>query len=182
MKLRNPIIRTILAAGFIVYLYALTRLILLKWNAPDFPFLYGQLLKALENPNRVFGSGARIGNLTPFKEITNAMEHISLSNPHSLINLAGNVAVFVPFGMFVAILFNKKGASFRRVLISSFCLSLSLEVAQLVLYIGTFDVDDLILNTSGGVMGYAVVKLFTFKPRAVSSTNRRSRKRAQNQN
>ncbi|MEK4513442.1 MULTISPECIES: VanZ family protein [Paenibacillus] len=182
MKLRNPIIRTILAIGFIVYLYALMRMILLKWNAPDFPFLYGQLLKALENPNRVFGSGARVGNLVPFKEITNAMGDISLSNPHSLINLVGNIAIFIPFGMFISVLFHQNGATFRRVLILSFCLSLSLEVAQLVLYIGTFDVDDLILNTSGGVIGYGVVKLFTYKPRAVSSTNGRSRKKAQNQN
>lgn len=165
MKPMKPWMRVILTVGFVVYLYALMRLILLKWNPPNFPFLYGQLLQAFNNPERVFGSGARIGNLIPFKEITNAMGNISLSDPHSLINLVGNIAVFVPFGLFISILFHHKGATFRRVLISSVALSLSFEVAQLVLYIGTFDVDDLILNTSGGLIGYGVVRLFTYKSR-----------------
>lgn len=167
----KPILRVILATGFIVYLYALMRLILLKWNAPNLPFLYGQFLKALEDPQRVIGSGARIGNLIPFKEITRAMEHISLSNPHSLINLVGNVAVFIPFGMFIPFLFYPKGASFGRVLISSLALSLGLEVAQLVLYIGTFDVDDLILNTTGGLIGYGIVRVM------IRLAERQSRKR-----
>jgi glycopeptide antibiotics resistance protein len=160
MKPMKPVLRVVLTAGFVVYLYALMRLILLKWNPPNLPFLYGQLLQAFNKPERVFGSGARLGNLVPFKEILNAMKDISLSDPHSLINLVGNIAVFVPFGVFISILFHHKSASFRRVLISSLALSLSFEVAQLVLYIGTFDVDDLILNTTGGLIGYGVVRLF----------------------
>ena len=36
----------------------------------------------------------------------------------------------------------------------TFLLSLMIEITQLLTRVGSFDVDDLILNTSGGILGY----------------------------
>ncbi|MNP72422.1 VanZ like family protein [compost metagenome] len=65
----------------------------------------------------------------------------------------------MPFGGFLLILKGQK-ISYIGVLIRSFGFSLCLECMQLVLSMGTFDVDDLILNTTGGLLGYGVFKLF----------------------
>ncbi|MGI8386841.1 VanZ family protein [Robertmurraya sp. P23] len=45
------------------------------------------------------------------------------------------------------------------IIIATFCLSLTYEIVQLVFELGSFDVDDLILNTLGGVIGYFPIKL-----------------------
>jgi glycopeptide antibiotics resistance protein len=46
-----------------------------------------------------------------------------------------------------------------------FLVSLGFEVAQLVTGIGIFDIDDLILNVTGGIIGYILVWIFiTRKP------------------
>lgn len=66
--------------------------------------------------------------------------------------------VFVPFGMFLPRLFRRcKNVLFVTLL--SLELSLIVEVIQLVSRVGSFDVDDLLLNTIGGMLGYLIYKL-----------------------
>ncbi|MNN62345.1 VanZ like family protein [compost metagenome] len=43
----------------------------------------------------------------------------------------------------------------------AFVVSLSLECAQLLLAIGRFDVDDLLLNTGGALLGYFMYIVFS---------------------
>ena len=38
--------------------------------------------------------------------------------------------------------------------LAAFLLSLTIEITQLLTRVGSFDVDDLILNTAGGIAGY----------------------------
>ena len=75
-----------------------------------------------------------------------------------LINVAGNVAVFIPLGFALPVLFERI-KSFLQVLILSFSISLLAETLQLVLRVGCFDVDDLLLNTIGGCVGYLVYRI-----------------------
>jgi len=99
-------------------------------------------------------------NLVLFREIRRFLKyrHI-LGTTAVLINIAGNVAVFIPFGAALPALFERIH-SFWQVLILSFATSLAAETMQLVLRVGCFDVDDLLLNTIGGCLGYAVYWLF----------------------
>lgn len=93
-------------------------------------------------------------NLVLFREIRRFIQyrHI-LGTTAVLINVAGNVAVFVPLGFALPVLFERIH-SFGQVLILSFAISLLAETMQLVLRVGCFDVDDLLLNTVGGCIGY----------------------------
>lgn len=75
-----------------------------------------------------------------------------------ILNLLGNVAAFMPFGFFIPIL-RKKPAGALLVVCLSFDLSLLIEIMQLIFKVGTFDVDDLFLNTLGGLAGYLCLKL-----------------------
>ena len=75
-------------------------------------------------------------------------------------NVVGNVCVFMPYGMFLPMLFTKC-RKFLSVFLFTIELSLTVEIIQLVTKIGSFDVDDLLLNTIGGILGYFVYKILT---------------------
>ena len=93
-------------------------------------------------------------NLIPFKEIGRFIRYRkSLGMMAVTLNLAGNVLVFVPYGMFLPLLVHRL-RSFWQVVLFSFDFSLLVELLQLFLKVGSFDVDDLVLNTIGGAVGY----------------------------
>lgn len=76
-----------------------------------------------------------------------------------------NIAVFVPFGFFLAEFMastKRLGAWWRIVFVALFAfgLSLCIECLQLVLHVGFFEVIDLVLNTVGGVIGAWLSALF----------------------
>ncbi len=140
---------------FIIYVYALFKIILFKFGPIDISFLWQQLKQSLGNPTMI-GSRLQQGNLIPFHEISRTIHDVS---NHALFNLIGNIAIFMPFGIFLGLMARNKSISTIGVFIRSLGLSLCLESAQVIFAIGNFDVDDLILNASGGVMGFIVHKL-----------------------
>ena len=93
-------------------------------------------------------------NLVPLKEIKRFVQYReSLGFMAVFLNLAGNIIVFVPYGMFLPLLAHRC-RSFFHVVLLSFDFSLLVELIQLISKVGSFDVDDLILNTIGGAVGY----------------------------
>jgi glycopeptide antibiotics resistance protein len=71
------------------------------------------------------------------------------------LNLAGNVLAFVPFGLFLPLLVRSTRA-FTKTLVWGFSFSLLVEIIQLFGKVGSFDVDDILLNTAGAVCGYVL--------------------------
>ena len=67
----------------------------------------------------------------------------------------GNVIAFIPFGFMIPIVSLKNRVFFRTVGLT-FLLSLFIECIQLITRVGSFDVDDLILNTLGGIIGHII--------------------------
>lgn len=65
--------------------------------------------------------------------------------------LAANVILFMPFGLFSALLW--RGFGWKQALLTGVCITLFIESCQL--FIGrTFDIDDLMLNTLGVFCGF----------------------------
>ena len=91
-------------------------------------------------------------NITPFQEIERFWKYREQLGLLSYINLFGNVLIFVPFG-FMEPLTSKK-RSFWATLIDGCLVSLSVEIFQFITKVGRFDVDDLMLNTTGVALGY----------------------------
>ena len=74
------------------------------------------------------------------------------------LNLIGNCAMFIPTGIIVPILYpNCK--SFKKTVLTGFLISLVIEVIQLPFAVRCSDVDDLILNTAGCIIGYGIYAL-----------------------
>ncbi len=93
-------------------------------------------------------------NLVPFREIRRFLRYYkTLGFMAVFLNLAGNILVFVPYGLFLPLLAHRC-RRFWYVVLLSFDFSLLVEVIQLSSKVGSFDVDDLILNTVGGALGY----------------------------
>lgn len=93
-------------------------------------------------------------NLKPFQEIRRFWiyrERVGFAA--AFLNLGGNVIGFLPVGFFLPILNNRFRNGFL-VTVLGFCFSLTVECIQLVCKVGSFDVDDLILNTLGAFLGY----------------------------
>ncbi len=99
--------------------------------------------------------GSRRYNLTLFHEI-GRFYGLRRENPISFfINIFGNVLAFMPFGFFLPRLFEKCKSAFVT-MGYSFLFSLTVEFIQLIFKVGCFDIDDLFLNTIGGLLGFLV--------------------------
>ena len=70
-----------------------------------------------------------------------------------MTNIGGNVVGFMPYGFILPVITRRRRSGFL-IILSGFCISLTVEVIQLVTKVGSFDVDDIILNTLGVALGY----------------------------
>lgn len=95
-------------------------------------------------------------NLQPFKEIMRFLNNWDMVGTLAvLLNIGGNVLAFAPLGFCLPMLSDHR-IRFIRVTLLSAGLSLLIELIQLCSRVGSFDVDDIILNTMGGIVGYIV--------------------------
>ena len=78
-----------------------------------------------------------------------------------MLNIVGNIAAFVPFGASLPVI-NKKHKGFLSVFLIGVLFTASIETAQLIMRVGSFDVDDMILNTTGVVIGFVLCKIMKF--------------------
>ena len=78
---------------------------------------------------------------------------------HCVINLAGNVLLFVPIGYFLPRLWSSLRKFFPFLLTCVLAVTL-VELLQLVTLLGSLDVDDLILNLFGMIVGYLCFIIF----------------------
>ncbi len=86
-------------------------------------------------------------NLAPFSEILRYEFGTKMFN----YNVFGNIIIFIPFGYLIGAYVSPKKV--WPVLITTFVTSIAVEFVQL--HIGrSFDVDDIILNVIGGILGY----------------------------
>ncbi|HEY9059902.1 MAG TPA: VanZ family protein [Pseudobacteroides sp.] len=128
-----------LCGAFICYILFLIKLLLLSRVS----------LLELFNSHRTF---TRSINIIPFHSI---MEYISGGSANirklAFSNVVGNIEIFIPFGVYLSLLKKDKGVIAN--LLSIFLVSLFVEVIQALFGIGTADIDDIILNCLGGLIG-----------------------------
>ena len=106
-------------------------------------------------------------NLVPFREIRRYIQYRHLFGwEYFVVNIYGNILAFVPFGFFLPIV-SKSNRSFWTVTLYGFEFTLGIELVQLSFQVGTFDVDDIIMNTLGAILGYILFALFKKKLKKV---------------
>ena len=148
MKIQK-IVRICLWVAFVIYGFALLFILLLD-RIGRFPYdSFWEYVKYSVN-------------LIPFKTVWEYVQDYMARGSWVLTlairNIGGNFILFFPMGIFLPCLFPKT-QKFRITLLISFCTILCVELSQLLLRYGIFDVDDLILNLSGWWLGFAVLKI-----------------------
>ena len=112
-------------------------------------------------------------NLTQFREIKRFWRYREQLGIPALLNLVGNVLIFIPFGFFEAIASRRR--SFWGTVADGLFLSMLVEIFQLVTKVGRFDVDDLMLNTAGVVIGYLIFLVCNAMRRMYGAKRKRTR-------
>lgn len=86
-------------------------------------------------------------NLKPFTEITRYKFGTRLFN----INVFGNIIIFIPFGLFISSYLESKkvfSVLFISIITSTFVELVQLKIGR------SFDIDDILLNVVGSIIGY----------------------------
>ena len=124
-------IKWLMNVVFLVYLLMLLRMTVFRNGFVD---------------SDVFSNGSL--NLVPFSDLI----RIANNDMGVFIYLAlGNIVVFMPFGFFVA--WYEKNVGLAVVTLWGFFLSLGIELSQYVFGTGVTEIDDIILNTLGCLLG-----------------------------
>lgn len=141
----KKVVRPILWAVFGLYCFALIYILFLGRGAMTH-YSYTQYFR-------------RFTNFIPFKTI---IEYIQRYNDGfrnlSVMNLLGNLALFVPMGMALPCLFKKLNRIWK-VTLCVLVMVVMVEIVQGILRVGSIDIDDVIFNVSGAMIGYGIIKI-----------------------
>lgn len=97
-------------------------------------------------------------NLLPFYTIHNLLTYTEKYTWQEWYkNLAGNIVLFMPLGIYFP-LWNKRLWQAGRLALTVIGVIFVVETLQIVTTMGTFDVDDIILNTFGALLGLMLMK------------------------
>lgn len=115
-----------------------------------------------ERYGRTEGSDGYRYNLVLFQEIKRFLRYRhTIGFEGFVVNFFGNILAFAPFGFCLPVV-SPRDKKFYKVVIWSFLFSLTIETIQLLYKIGIFDVDDLLLNTIGGIIGYILYRMVRY--------------------
>lgn len=142
---------------FVIYVLFLIKIILFKYRGFISTFnmlIAGEL------------SGFHSYNIIPFRSISEFTK-LMFSGYFSrgFNNIIGNILVFAPFGYFLPLLY-QKCRKWKIVILLALFTSFLFEILQYFLYLGSADIDDIILNLSGVTLGFLFfqgIKRITYK-------------------
>lgn len=148
MNKRKRIETVFLYGVFIIYILFLIKLL----------FLSRVSLLNLFNSQRTLD---RSINLIPFYSIKEYIFSNSATlKRFALSNVVGNIVIFIPLGTYLSLFKNNKKVITNLLFI--FIVSLFVEIIQGLLGLGASDIDDIILNSLGGLVGILGYKLLLF--------------------
>lgn len=137
---------------FSIYILFLILFVVLKFDG-SFERIISLHNSIIENEK----DGLRNINLIPFRSMSPYLRDIT--EPYAFKNIAANIVIFIPLGFFIS---SKNPNNVFKALIICLGVILSIELIQLFFKIGFFDVDDIILNFIGSLLG-VFISLFVRK-------------------
>ena len=146
---RRKIMRSILWTVFGIYVCVVVGILFLGGRNDRFP--YQSVWEYIRNSV----------NLIPFKTIWDYAVDVAVKPwmlGIAIRNVLGNLVLFYPMGMCLPCLFPRIRTLKQTVLIS-LCTILSVEIIQIIFRRGIFDIDDLILNMAGWILGFLTLSI-----------------------
>ena len=137
---------------FYIYRVFVVHFIVLTSNA-DPPHALHTIQSNMERRSQ----GESFANLVPFRTIETYVSDLSFTV--AFMNVFGNIVPFIPMGFLLPMAFPAQ-RNIIKTMISCFLLILTVEILQLVLFLGSFDVDDIILNLLSCFIGYILFQVY----------------------
>lgn len=128
---------------FAAYIVLLILVVLLKFDG-SFEQIISFHHSMVENEQ----NGINNVNLVLFNSISPYLKNIW--EPYAFRNLIGNIAAFIPLGFFI---FSYSNHKIGKTIVICVSMILMMECTQLIFKIGFFDIDDIVLNTVGCLLG-----------------------------
>lgn len=120
------------------------KILLILLRLLSLPYVYGVLLITLIWRKPTYTHNFK----PPFWEIAQLIK----GNGRLLFDIIGNILLLFPLGFFLPIWFRKTDRP-KKVILICFCVSIAIEITQLITTRGYFETDDLLHNTIGASMG-----------------------------
>lgn len=104
-----------------------------------------------------------INNFIPFNSIIDILSNNNLDIKIKIKQIIGNIVIFIPIGLFISFICK---INFKKILLIGISFSFSIEITQYMISLLLWfsyrvsDIDDMLLNTLGFVIGFYVHKLF----------------------
>ena len=137
---------------FIIYLLLLITILFLKNE---------YRMGGFEDINTFSNEHFETINIIPFATIIGYISGLLFENINIntvIINLATNLLLFAPMGFFIPILFDKKVKNIKQFGMVMVLITILVEILQFITYSGSTDIDDIILNTTGAIIIYMLMK------------------------
>lgn len=147
---KERILRYCIFALFILYIIILLRITLFKQAS-------------MYNLFAAIGASERTISIIPFKSIFDMISS-DISLMRILENVLGNIIIFIPFGLLLPIILKKE---YKNIVLCGIIFSAFIEIIQFIFGLGSTDIDDLLLNTIGVIIGYLL--FITIKNKAKSN-------------
>ena len=135
---------------FAIYIVMLINFVVVKFNGN----VYDTVNTIQMNIMRSTQGGTNY-NFVPFKTIETYLSDLSFGV--AFVNIVGNIIPFIPMGFLIPMVFRSQ----RKIIKTMFtCLLLitSIECIQFFAYLGSFDIDDILLDIISCVLGFCVSK------------------------
>ena len=140
-KFARPILWTI----FIIYCFVLVYVLFLSRGTRD-GFTFAEYMR-------------RFTNFIPFKTIIEYVQrYIDGYRNLSVLNLLGNFVLFMPMGVLLPCVIRKLDR-FWKVTLTVLGMVVMVEIVQGILRVGSVDIDDVIFNVVGAMIGYGLIRL-----------------------
>ncbi|WP_178381906.1 VanZ family protein [Paenibacillus sp. P32E] len=142
---------------FIFYLILVFNFVIIKFFGD-----FGSLIDRIKDRIELIKNGYWHLQIRPFETLWPSIKLImSGTGGPAMHNLIANVIVFIPMGLLIPMLLSKP--SFVKAIGISIGLIATVELLQFITLLGVADIDDVIVNTSGAIIGYifySIVKTF----------------------
>ncbi|SEP15025.1 VanZ family protein [Paenibacillus sp. OV219] len=134
---------------FTVYLIGVVNFVIIKYFGDT-----QTVINRIENVKEQKAQGFWNLQLIPFRTISSSIDSMSrfgIDHP-ATVALIANIILFVPMGFLVPFVIRKK--SFLKTMGTSLAIIVAIEMIQYVTNLGATDIDDVILNMTGSLIGY----------------------------
>ncbi len=135
---------------FILYFLVLIFVLIFKFPSP----IFWKLIEHWKSGKEIY---IEPPHLVPFEIITYYVKSAHSFSDWFFKNLMCNIVMFMPCGFLVPLFVRRN--KWWYVLLFGSLLSLVIELTQWAIGIGIFDIDDVILNSFGTMIGFGIYKL-----------------------